>query len=375
MNNIVDNGFGDLDLSHQILTDLEFHGLKKPMPIQHEAIPVLLSGRDLVAEAKTGTGKTLAFAIPVIEKIDCSSNRVQALILAPTRELANQVAGEFRKIGYKKRVRSVAVYGGKSINGQAEKIRKGAQVVVGTPGRVLDLLNRRILHLDNVHMLVLDEADRMLDMGFIKDIKRIIYHVPSDRQTMLFSATIPNEIKELARSVMRDPEIISISSDDLTVDEVEQIYYEVSQSEKLNAFVGVIKKESPDSAIIFCNTKRWVDTLSRLLKRKGIHGEALHGDLSQNQRDKVMDGFRRKRFRFLIATDVAARGLDIHGVSHVFNYDIPRDPDGYVHRIGRTARAGRRGKAVSFISPGEIRDIWSIEHRCRTKIKELFLDS
>ncbi len=364
------NGFGDFDLSHHVLTDLRFHGLEKPMPIQSEAIPVLLRGRDLIAEAKTGTGKTLAFAIPLVENIDVNLRRVQALVLTPTRELANQVAGEMKKIGYKKRVRSLPVYGGTSINGQTKMLRRGVHVVVGTPGRVIDLLNRKILDLDAVRMLVLDEADRMLDMGFINDIRKIISFVPVERQTMLFSATMPREIRELGSSVMKDPEVISISSDELTVDEIEQFYYETPQKEKLDAFVEVVYREKPDSAIIFCNTKRWADTLSKLLRRRRIHGEALHGDLSQNQRDRVMEGFRRKRFRFLIATDVAARGLDIDDVSHVFNYDLPKDSGSYVHRIGRTARAGKRGKAISFISPGEIHDLWAIEHRCRTKITE-----
>lgn len=371
MDNDMDiNRFDELDLSSHVLQDLKYHGLEKPMPIQGEAIPVLLSGRDLIAEAKTGTGKTLAFGIPIIEKIDCGAHGVQALILTPTRELAKQVAGEMKKIGYRKNVRSLPIYGGTSINGQARMLDRGVHVVVGTPGRIIDLLNRRILRLDRVKMLVLDEADRMLDMGFIKDIHRIISFVPDERQTMLFSATIPDEVRELGSKVMDNPEVISISSDKLTVEEIEQFYYETSRKEKLDAFVRVVNKEKPESAIIFCNTKRWADTLSKLLKRRRLYGEALHGDLSQNQRDRVMEGFRKKRFRFLIATDVAARGLDIDDVSHVFNYDLPKDPGSYVHRVGRTARAGKKGKAISFISSGEIHNLWDIEHKCRTKILE-----
>jgi ATP-dependent RNA helicase DeaD len=223
-------------------------------------------------------------------------------------------------------------------------------------------------------MLVLDEADRMLDMGFIDDVRRIIRHVPDERQTMLFSATIPEEIKQLAASIMKGPEVISTSSDELTVDEVEQCYYEVPQERKLDSFVRVVGLERPRSAIVFCNTKRWADTLIRLMKRRGLHGEALHGDLSQGQRDRVMDGFRKGRFRFLVATDVAARGLDIDDVSHIFNYDLPRERGNYVHRIGRTARAGNSGKAISFITPCETRDLWDIEHYCRTKIKEAKLE-
>jgi len=366
-----ENGFSDMSLSNHVLNDLEHHGFKEPMPIQEQTIPVLLQGRDLIAEAKTGTGKTLAFAVPLVERVEPQNRRVQALVLAPTRELANQVNGELKKVGYKKRVRSVAVYGGKSINGQAQKIQKGAQVIVGTPGRTLDLINRHILRLDSVDMLVLDEADRMLDMGFIKDIKKIISHIPRKRQTMLFSATIPPGVKKLAQSVMNNPEEISISSDDLTVEEIQQFYYEIPQNNKLDTFIRVVRQEKPDSAIVFCNTKKWTDSLTRILKNKGIKCQALHGDLSQKQRDRVMQGFRDKRFRYLIATDVAARGLDIEDVSHIFNYDIPKDADNYVHRIGRTARAGKGGKAFSFINPAEIHSLWDIEHRCRTSIQKI----
>jgi ATP-dependent RNA helicase DeaD len=368
------NGFSDLNLSRHVLEDLSYHGLKKPLPIQNQAIPMLLRGCDLIAEAKTGTGKTLAFAIPIVEKVDCNRREVQALVLAPTRELAHQVADEMRKVGYKKGVHVAAVYGGKSISNQARILRRGrVNVVVGTPGRILDLIERRILRLDKVNMLVLDEADRMLDMGFIDDIKKIVSNVPSNRQTMLFSATIPENIRKLAQSVMRNPELISISSDDdLTVEEIEQYYYEISsQNKKFDTFIRILKKEHPSSAIIFCNTKRWTQTLGQLMNQRGFHCEALHGDLSQSQRDKVMGDFRKRRFKFLIATDVAARGLDIDDISHIFNYDLPNDPGSYVHRIGRTGRVGKKGKAISLISSGEIRELWSIEHRFRTKIQEM----
>jgi len=360
--------FSDFNLSHHVLKDLAYHGLEKPMPIQGQAIPVLMNGRDLIAEAKTGTGKTLAFAIPMIEKIDCSLRNVQALVLAPTRELAEQVSGEIKKVGYQKRVQVGAFYGGKSISPQAKLLQRGVHVAVGTPGRVLDLIDRRILRLDSVKILVLDEADRMLDMGFIDDIKKIIRHVPSERQTMLFSATIPERIRQLAHSVMRNPEVISIRSEQMTVEEVDQCYYEIHQTKKLDTFVYVLEQEAPESAIVFCNTKRWADSLSRLMKRRGLDAEALHGDLSQNQRDRVMEQFKKKKFRFLVATDVAARGLDIDDVSHVFNYDLPKDQENYIHRIGRTARAGKSGKAISFITPQETRDLWAIEHTCRTRI-------
>jgi len=360
--------FSDMSLSEYVIKDLNYHGFNNPMPIQQQTIPVLLEGRDLIAEAKTGTGKTLAFAVPLIEGVNPQNKRVQAIILAPTRELANQVNGEIKKISYKKKVNSVAVYGGKSIQNQANKIRAGAQIIVGTPGRTLDLINRKILNLNAVKMLVLDEADRMLDMGFIKDIKKIIAYTPRNRQTMLFSATMPNEIKKLAQSIMKNPAEISISSDDMTVEDIKQTYYEIPQKRKLDTFLDVLRDEKPQSAIVFCNTKKWTESLARILRNKGIRCNAIHGDLSQKQRDRVMQDFRKKKIRYLIATDVAARGLDIDDVTHIFNYDIPQDPDNYVHRIGRTARCGKKGKAVSFINPLEIHNLWDIEHRCRTSI-------
>ena len=362
--------FGDLTLSPQLMKDLKHNGFESPMAVQALAIPILMEGRDLMVQAKTGTGKTLAFGIPIIERTDVNSHDVQTLILAPTRELAEQVSGEMRKIGYNKRVKIAAVYGGKSINSQAKMLQGGAHVVVGTPGRILDMIDRRLLRLQNVRMLILDEADRMLDMGFIDDIKKIMSHVPKERQTMLFSATIPERIQELARRIMRDPEMISVSPDELTVAEIEQYYYEIDSNRKFDAFMEVIMKETPSSAIVFCNTKRWAETLGRLMRKKGLRTEALHGDLTQGQRDHVMEGFRNRRFEFLVATDVAARGLDIDDVSHIFNYDIPREKENYIHRIGRTGRAGKKGKAITFIAPHEIHDLWGIEHVCRTKINQ-----
>jgi len=365
--------FSDLKISPEILKDLESNGFVKPMPIQEIGIPILLEGRDLIGQAKTGTGKTLAFAIPIIEKIDPNVRNPQALIITPTRELAEQVCNEIRKVSYGKRVKCAAFYGGKSLMPQAKALSSGVHVVVGTPGRLIDLLDRRMLRLDQVKILVLDEADRMLDMGFIDDIRKIISHIPRQRQTMLFSATIPDRVKDLSRSIMNNPEIISVTPEELTVNEIEQFYYEIDRKAKLDAFISVVRKESPTSAIVFTNTKRWADTLSRLMQRKGLRTEAMHGDLSQNQRDRVMEGFRAKKITFMVATDVAARGLDIEDVSHIFNYDIPKDKENYIHRIGRTGRAGKTGRAISFIAPQEIHDLWEIEHTCRTKINEAHL--
>lgn len=366
---MIDVKFTDLNLSPALMHDLKHQGFEKPMPIQALAIPFLMDGRDLIGQAKTGTGKTLAFGIPIVEKIDTSKREVQALILLPTRELAEQVSGEFRKIGYSKKIRSGAFYGGKSISNQINQLKYGIQVVVGTPGRIQDLINRRMLDLSSVKILVLDEADRMLDMGFVDDIMKIISYVPKDRQTMLFSATMPENIKRLSHRIMKSPENISVTPEELTVDEIEQFYYEAAQNDKFDKFIKVVKQEMPSSAIIFCNTKRWADTLAKLMQRRGMRTEAIHGDLSQNQRDRVITGFKGRKFNFMVATDVAARGLDIQDVSHVFNYDIPKDKENYIHRIGRTGRAGKKGRAISFITPKEIHDLWGIEHACRTKIQ------
>ncbi|HHQ44528.1 MAG TPA: DEAD/DEAH box helicase [Candidatus Altiarchaeales archaeon] len=362
--------FNELELSSNVIKDLDFHGMETMMPIQQESIPLLLEGSDLIAQAKTGTGKTLAFAVPIVEKVNLEDRFVQALIITPTRELAIQVSGEIKKIGVQKKLKVACVYGGKSIDVQSKSIRGGAQVVVGTPGRMLDMMKRRILDIGRIRMLVLDEADRMLDMGFIDDIMRIIDATPNDRQTMLFSATIDDRVRHFAQKITRDAKHISTGCDELTVEGIEQCYYEIDRQDKLDFFEKVVRMETPESAIIFCNTKRWSETLIKLLKRRGLDAQALHGGMSQAQREKVMDGFRQKKFRYLIATDVAARGLDIDDVSHVFNYDIPQEPSNYVHRIGRTGRAGKKGKAISFIEANEVRSLWDIEHKCQTKIPQ-----
>jgi ATP-dependent RNA helicase DeaD len=362
--------FGSFDICTEILEDLRHHGFENPMPIQEQAIPELLLGRDMIAQAKTGTGKTLAFAIPIINGVDAKVKKPQALIIVPTRELAHQVAEEFRKLGYKKRMMVATVYGGVSIQQQADKIRKGANIIVGTPGRLLDLLNRGILSLDEIQHLVLDEADRMLDMGFIQDIKKIISKTPSERQTMLFSATIPDEIVELASDITRNPIRASTGEDELLVEEIDHCYYEVTRKNKLDSFFKILAMEKPEAAIVFCNTKRWAETMVNLMRKRRYNAESLHGNMTQKQRDNVMQAFRNKKFRYLIATDVAARGLDIEGITHVINYDIPMDPSNYVHRIGRTGRAGAAGKAITLIDSSEVRSLWDIENRCETSIPQ-----
>lgn len=365
------NEFKDLDISGHLMEDIEYHGFEEMMPIQSESIPHLLEGKDIIGQAKTGSGKTLAFAIPLVEQVDPQDRDVQALVITPTRELAIQVEKEIGKIAYRKKITTLCVYGGTSINNQTQALKRGVQAVVGTPGRILDLVRRKSLRLSSTKILVLDEADRMLDMGFIDDVRKIIRETPDTRQTMLFSATMPEKVMSLAGEITRDALNITTSTeDDLTVDDIDQCYYEVDQDEKLDFFDDVVHMENPEKAIIFCNTKRWSETLAKILRRRKYSVKVLHGGLTQKQREYVIKGFRNNKFTFLVATDVAARGLDIDDVSHVFNYDIPREPENYVHRIGRTGRAGKTGRAISFLTSSEIYGLWDIEHRCRTKIKQ-----
>jgi ATP-dependent RNA helicase DeaD len=341
---------------------------EEPTPVQEKVLPLALAGADVMAQAQTGTGKTGAFAIPIIERLQ-KTKRIQCLVVAPTRELAVQVAGDFDDLAKHVGLKSVAIYGGQSINVQVEKLRRGAEIVVGTPGRLMDLMRRGELHFDGVSVVVLDEADRMLDMGFIDDIEWILERVPKKRQTMLFSATLPDTIKELAKRYMKDPKEVTISTEALTVDQAEQIYINVGRRNKLWALCRILDLEKPDLALVFCSTKRMVDTLAHKLRAYGYSADAIHGDMSQSARDKVMMKFRAGKLRTLIATDVAARGLDIEGITHVVNYDIPENPEDYVHRIGRTARAGKSGKAITFVTKEEQHLVRAIESFGRTKIQ------
>ncbi|MBN2014003.1 MAG: DEAD/DEAH box helicase [Candidatus Altiarchaeota archaeon] len=363
--------FDSLTIQPAILQNIRLLGFEEMTPIQGMALPPALEGKDIIGQAKTGTGKTLSFAIPLIEKIRLEDRFVQALVLTPTRELAVQVGLEFEKLAGSG-VRVALTYGGASINSQIDLLRRGVHVVVGTPGRVIDHLKRGTLRIDRVETLVLDEADRMLDMGFIQDVEWIIEKTPRKRQTMLFSATIPDEIRRLAERYMRSPEFVSVNSDndELTVDEVQQFYVEVDQKEKMDAFFKVAKEERPSKALVFCKTKKWVEVLYGILKRRGFSVDRIHGDLTQAARKKAIERLRQGKIKYLICTDVVARGIDISDISHVFNYDIPQEPLTYVHRIGRTARIGKKGTAITFISPSQIHDLWLIEHRARTKIHE-----
>ncbi len=358
---LVLDDFRNLGLSRDLVKAIDDAGFEEPTPVQREAIPLLLDGRDLIAQAQTGTGKTAAFALPLLQRLSGESRDPQALVLAPTRELAIQVAQTFHQFGRPRGATVLAVYGGQPIDRQLRALRHPVDVIVGTPGRVMDHLRRETLRLSSVSMVVLDEADEMLDMGFVEDIEWILERVPGTHQTALFSATIPNRVAQLARRYLNDPARVIIEPEQVTVPQTEQAYYEVLPRAKLEALTRVLDLEIPTSAIIFCRTKRVVDELTEQLQARGYPAEALHGDLSQTQRDRVMARFRAGQDEILVATDVASRGLDVENISHVINYDIPGDPESYVHRIGRTGRAGRPGIAITLTTPRERRHLRDIE--------------
>jgi ATP-dependent RNA helicase DeaD len=358
--------FGSLQLSRKILSAIADMGFEEPSPIQTQTIPIVLEGKDVIGQAQTGTGKTAAFGIPIMERIT-ESRHIQALVITPTRELAIQVAEELAKIGKHKRIKTLPVYGGQSIDRQIRALHFGVQVVIGTPGRLLDHIRRNTIKLANVKTVVLDEADEMLDMGFVEDIETILQSVESDnRQTLLFSATMPLAIRALANKYMNNPVEVTVSKEQVTVPLIDQFYYETR--DKLEGLCRVMDSETTDKAIIFCRTKKGVDELVASLQARGYMADGLHGDLSQSQRDRVMKKFRDGQLEILVATDVAARGLDIESVTHVINYDIPQDPESYVHRIGRTGRAGRKGVALTFIEPREYRQLKLIEKQIKTRI-------
>lgn len=361
--------FQSMELSPAILKALQTMGFEEPSPIQRRTIPLILEGRDLIGQAQTGTGKTAAFGVPIVQRLDHRSKRVQALVLAPTRELAIQVAEEITKIGKFAGVKVVPIYGGQSYDRQLRALEHGAQVVIGTPGRVMDHIRRGTLILDHVRMMVLDEADEMLDMGFIEDVEFILEKVPNERQTLLFSATVPDPIAKLARRYLKDPVHVSISPERLTVPLTDQVFYEVREYEKLDALTRILDMEGAERTIIFCRTKKRVDELTEGLQARGYTAEAIHGDLNQVQRNRVMKRFKEGGSEILVATDVAARGLDIENVTHVINYDLPQDTESYVHRIGRTGRAGRSGTAISLIHPKEFRQLRQMERSLHVRLQ------
>lgn len=359
--------FNDFQISEPIKRAIKDMGFEEPSPIQEKAIPVILEGGDVIGQAQTGTGKTAAFGIPIVDKVT-SERFVQALILTPTRELAIQVSGELQKLSTHKSIRSLPIYGGQSIGHQIKALKQGVQVVIGTPGRILDHLRRKTLELDRVHTVVLDEADEMLDMGFVDDIEMILRQVNKDRQTLLFSATMPPAIKKLSNRYMSSPKMVTINKGEVTAPLINQMYFKVLERNKVDSLCRIIDSEDIDLGILFCRTKKGVAELTEALQARGYLADGLHGDLTQSQRDSVMKKFRDSSIEFLIATDVAARGIDVENVSHVINYDIPQDPESYVHRIGRTGRAGRKGLALTLVTPREMKHLRSIENEIKMSI-------
>jgi len=362
--------FKELGLSPQIQQALDELGYEEPSPIQEKAIPELLAGHDVIGQAQTGTGKTAAFGLPLLQYIDPADDEVQAIVMTPTRELCIQVTQALRAYAEHLEVEIVAVFGGAPIKSQQSQLRAGAHVVVATVGRMMDLMSRRSLVLTAARYVVLDEADEMLDLGFIEDVEKILRMCPSGRQTALFSATMPPPIKHLAESYMYDPKTIKITPKKLTVDAIEQAFVEVEAREKAGRLVDLLKAEEPEQAIIFCRTKIGASKLEKTLKDKGLDVKALHGDMSQGARDGVMIAFKDHRVRLLVATDIAARGLDIEHVTHVINYDVPASSEVYVHRIGRTGRVGRTGRAITFVTPAQRDEIERIERDVKTSIGE-----
>ncbi|MCD6015165.1 MAG: box helicase [Solirubrobacterales bacterium] len=362
--------FSALGLKQELLLALQELGYSEPTPIQERAIPELLAGHDVIGQAQTGTGKTAAFGLPLLQYLDPSSEETQAIVLTPTRELCIQVTQALRAYAEHLEVEIVAVFGGAPISTQQSRLRRGAHVVVATVGRMMDLMSRRSLVLTSARYVVLDEADEMLDLGFIEEVEKILRMCPSGRQTALFSATIPAPIARLAEQYMYDPVTIKVTPRKLTVDAIEQAYVEVDPRAKTERLVEVLRAEEPEQAIIFCRTKIGAARLDRLLADRGLRVKALHGDMSQGQRDGVMIQFKDHRLPLLVATDVAARGLDIEHVTHVINYDLPNNTEMYVHRIGRTGRVGRTGRAITFVTPKQRAEIPRIEREANTAIGE-----
>src|ERR1700710_627408 len=364
------NPFHDLGLSAPIQQALDELGFQDPTPIQEQAIPELLGGHDVIGQAQTGTGKTAAFGLPLLQYLDPENDEVQAVVLTPTRELCIQVTQALRSYAEHLDIEIVAVFGGAPIKSQPAQLRAGAHVVVATVGRMMDLMSRRSLVLTSARYVVLDEADEMLDLGFIEDVEKILRSCPTGRQTALFSASMPPPVKRLAESYMYDPTTISITPKTLTVDAIAQAYVEVGAKEKAAKLVDLLKIEEPEQAIIFCRTKIGATRLEKTLKDKGLDVKALAGDMSQGSRDGVMIAFKDHRVRLLVATDIAARGLDVEHVTHVINFDVPNSSESYVHRIGRTGRVGRTGRAITFVTPEERDEIGRIERDVNTKIGE-----
>lgn len=361
--------FDELELNPQILRGIKEMGFEEATPIQGRAIPVLMEGADVIGQAQTGTGKTAAFGIPLLQKVDSQNKSTQAIVLCPTRELAIQVADEIRSLSkYMHGVKVLPVYGGQDIGKQIRSLKGGAQIIIGTPGRVMDHLRRKTIRCDEVHTIVLDEADEMLNMGFREDIETVLSYLPEERQTVLFSATMPKPILDITKKFQKDAVIIKEVKKELTVPSIEQYYYDVKRKDKVEVLSRLLDVYNPKLSLVFCNTKRMVDEVVETLQGRGYFAEGLHGDMKQQQRDRVMNSFRNGRTEILVATDVAARGIDVDDVEAVFNYDLPQDDEYYVHRIGRTGRAGRAGQAFTFVKGKEVYKLKDIQRYCKTKI-------
>nr|WP_295971321.1 DEAD/DEAH box helicase [uncultured Bacillus sp.] len=362
--------FSDFGLSKELEQAVNNMGFEEPTPIQAQAIPLALSGKDMIGQAQTGTGKTTAFGVPLLEKLSIEGG-IQGLVLCPTRELAVQVAEELNRIGQVKGIRTLPVYGGQDIGRQIRALKNRPQVIAATPGRLIDHIERKTIRLQNIKMVVLDEADEMLNMGFIEDIEKILAEVPDERQTMLFSATMPKRIQALAERFMVEPELVKIKAKEMTVTNIEQHYIEVQEKQKFDVLCSLLDIQTPELAIVFGRTKKRVDEVVDGLMKRGYTAEGIHGDIPQTKRDQVIRRFKEQSIDIMVATDVAARGLDISGVSHVYNFDIPQDPESYVHRIGRTGRAGNKGKAITFVTPREIDHLKIIEHVTKKKMTKM----
>ena len=362
--------FEEMCLDTRIMRAIAEMGFEQPSPIQAQSIPIAVEGKDMIGQARTGPGKTASFGIPMLQRINPKDKTLQAIVLCPTRELAIQSANEIRKLAkFLHGIKVLPIYGGQEISKQIRSLKGGVQIVIGTPGRVMDHLRRHTLKPQTVDIVVLDEADEMLNMGFREDIETILGQLPEERQTMLFSATMPKPILEIAKRYLHEPEIVKVIQKELTVPKIEQYYYEVNPRKKNEVLSRLLDMYDPSLSLVFCNTKRKVDELVADLKGRGYFAEGLHGDMKQSQRDRVMNGFRNGRTDILVATDVAARGIDVDDVEAVFNYDVPQDDEYYVHRIGRTGRAGREGRAFTLVVGKEIYKLKDIQRYCKTKIR------
>lgn len=366
--------FSDFGLSKEIEKAISNMGFEEPSPIQAQAIPIALTGKDVIGQAQTGTGKTTAFGIPLLELMNVHEG-IQGLVVCPTRELAVQVAEELNRIGQVKGIRTLPIYGGQDIGRQIRALKNRPQVIAATPGRLIDHIERKTIRLDHVKMVTLDEADEMLNMGFIEDIEKILAQTPDEKQTMLFSATMPKRIQSLAEKFMDHPEIVKVKAKEMTVTNISQHYIEAHEKQKFDVLCSLLDIQSPELAIVFGRTKKRVDEVVEGLIKRGYSAEGIHGDIAQAKREQVIRRFKDQTIDILVATDVAARGLDISGVSHVYNFDIPQDPESYVHRIGRTGRAGKKGIAVSFVTPREIDHLRIIENTTKKKMEKMPIPS